>query len=187
MAKLFIPIISGTIRPGNYTSKAANFVFEESKKIEEIETILLKPDDFNLPFDGNNLEVRDPKYSEITKRADGFFIVTPEYNHSFPGTLKRFIDSELGNYKHKPVAFGGVSDGILGGARAIEALVVTVRAMELVVMKKDLRFPMVDKLFGEDGKMVKDKVEKYQEYVAASFKDLIWMAKTLKWGRENLS
>src|SRR5579864_5854122 len=132
MQKLFIPILLGTSRPKRESIKAARLVEKVGKTIEEIEVLLVDPVDYKFPYDGNDPENKDPRYSDLTKRADGFFIVTPEYNHSFPGSLKRMLDSELQNYIHKPVAFAGVSNGMFGGARAIEELVGTVREMGMV-------------------------------------------------------
>ncbi|HSW47821.1 MAG TPA: NADPH-dependent FMN reductase [Candidatus Saccharimonadales bacterium] len=183
MKKLFIPILLGTTRPGRRSYNAAKLVEKIGKGIKEIEVQLVDPLDYKFPFDGNDPENKDPRYTELTGRADAFFIVTPEYNHSFPGTLKRMLDSELKNYIHKPVAFAGVSDGIFGGARAIEALIRTVREMGMVATFSDVYFPQVQNTFDEKGNLLDDKVIKRIE---RGFTELIWMAKALKWGRENL-
>ncbi len=87
MDKLFIPILLGTVRPKRRSLQAAQLVEKVGKTIKEIEVQLVDPKDYHFPYDGNDPENKDPKYSALTKRADGFFIVTPEYNHSFPGTL----------------------------------------------------------------------------------------------------
>ena len=183
MGKLFIPILLGTTRPKRESIKAARLVEQVGKTIDEIEVLLVDPNDYQFPFDGNDTENKDPQYSALTEKADGFFIVTPEYNHSFPGTLKRMLDSELQNYIHKPVAFAGVSDGIFGGARAIESLVTTVREMGMVATFSDVYFPQVPQLFDEKGE-IKDKG--YIRRIERAYTELIWMAKALKWGRENL-
>lgn len=183
MSKLYIPIIEGTKRIQRKSIHAAKLVYEVGKTIDEIEVELLDPNDFNFPGDGNDPEGKDPKYTAITKRADGFFIVTPEYNHGYPGSLKRMLDSELKNYVHKPVAFAGVSSQMWGGVRAIEALVNTVREMGLVATFTDVQFPRVKELFDEEGKITDNK---YPDYIKATYQELIWMAKVLKWGRENL-
>src|SRR5581483_10997310 len=117
MAKLFIPVLLGTTRPKRESLKAARLVESVGKTIKEIEVQLVDPGEYTFPFDGNDPENKDPRYTELTARADGFFIVTPEYNHSFPGTLKRMLDSELENYNHKPVALAGLSDRMFGGVR----------------------------------------------------------------------
>lgn len=181
MSTLFIPIIEGTTRVKRESIHAARFILEVSKEIPGIETVLVDPNDFTLPGDGNDPESKDPKYTELTLKADAFFIVAPEYNHSFSGSLKRLLDSELTNYKHKPVAFAGVSSGMIGGARAIEALTMTTRKMGLVTLSHDVHFPFVQDLFNEDGS-VKDQA--YVERVKKVFTELIWMANALKTARE---
>ncbi len=183
MDKLFIPVIEGTTRPQRLSIHAARFVEQVGKGIEEIEVQLIEPGDFNFPGDGNDPEGKDPRYTALTEKADAFFIVTPEYNHSFPGSLKRMLDSELGNYIHKPVAFAGVSDGLWGGVRAIEALVHTVREMGMVATFTDVQFPRVQEIFNEKGEL---QDEAYERRVKRTYEELIWMAKVLKSGRDNI-
>jgi NAD(P)H-dependent FMN reductase len=183
MAKLFIPVLLGTVRPKRESIKAARLVEEVGKSIDEIKVQLVDPADYHFPFDGNDPENKDPRYSALTAKADGFFIVTPEYNHSFPGTLKRMLDSELANYIHKPVAFAGVSNGIFGGARAIESLIPTVREMGMAVTFSDVYFPQVQNLFDDNGNILD---EGYTRRINRAYEELIWMAKSLKWGREHL-
>jgi NAD(P)H-dependent FMN reductase len=183
MDKLFIPILIGTTRPKRRSMQAARLVEKIGKGIEGVTVQLVDPSEYDFPNDGNDPENKDPRYSDLTARADGFFIVTPEYNHSFPGSLKRMLDSELANYIHKPVAFAGVSDGIFGGARAIEALVTTVREMGMVATFSDVYFPQVQNLFDEEGQVLD---EGYARRIERAFSELVWMAKALKYGRENL-
>jgi len=183
MAKLFIPVIEGTTRPKRESIRAAKLVFKVGQEFKDVETMLVDPNDFKLPYDGNDDENKDPRYTKITAKADGFFIVTPEYNHGYPGSLKRLLDSELENYIHKPVAFAGVSNGLWGGVRAIEALVNSVREMGMVATFTDVQFPRVQDLFDDKGELL-DK--KYIKRVKRTWEELIWMAKVLKYGREKI-
>lgn len=184
--KLNIAILAGTTRVQRESIKAAHYVADFGRKIPEIEIVFVDPKDFSFPADGNDPEGKDPRYSEITKNADGFFIVTPEYNHSFPGSLKRMLDSELENYVHKPVALAGASNGGWGGVRAVEALVTTVREMGLAATFTSVYFPRVQNLFDEQGQLKPENVELYERNLTFAFNELIWMAKTLKIGRESL-
>lgn len=183
MKKLKITIIEGTTREKRMSIHAARLVYEVAQSMDEIEATLVDPKDFNLPGDGNDPESQDPRYSKITAESDGFFIVIPEYNHSFPGSLKRLLDSELKNYIHKPVAFAGVSAGPWGGIRGIENLVPVVREMGMAVTFTDVQFPNIGKVFNEAGEL---QDEKYKERITRSLTELIWMAKSLKYGRENI-
>jgi len=183
MQKLYIPVLAGTTREQRKSIHAARLVAEVGNTFEEVETGVVDPKDFNFPGDGNDPGAQDPRYSAITKRADGFFIVSPEYNHSFPGSLKRMLDSELKNYIHKPAAFAGVSAGPWGGVRGIESLVNVVRELGLVATFTDMQFPKVQELFDENGVL---QNEAYREYVKGAWIELIWMTKTLQHGRQNI-
>jgi NAD(P)H-dependent FMN reductase len=62
--------------------------------------------------------MKEPKFSATIERCDGLIIVTPEYNHGYPGLLKHALDMNLKEYIHKAVGICGVSAGPFGGARA---------------------------------------------------------------------
>ena len=183
MSKLYLPVLAGTTREQRKSIFAARLVAEVGNTFDEVETEVIDPKDYYFPGDGNDPEGKDSRYTAVTERAVGFFVVTPEYNHSIPGTLKRMLDSELENYIHKPVAFAGVSSGQWGGVRAIEALNTAVREMGMVSTFADMHFPHVQDLFDEDGVLLN---EKYRDYIKAAWVELIWMAKTLEHGRQNI-
>lgn len=183
MTKLFIPVLLGTTREQRKSFPAAQLVAEVGASLENVETLLVDPKDFNFPGDGNDPEGKDPRYSAIVARADGFFIVSPEYNHSFPGSLKRMLDSELELYIHKPVAFAGTSSGQWGGVRAIEQLVLATRETGLASIFTDMHFPRVQELFDDNGQLLD---ESYRRYTLSTWTELVWMAETLKYGRENV-
>lgn len=172
--ELHIPVIVGTARPDRKSIRPAMFIYEFLQNREGITSELVDPKDFNLPFDGESEEVKDPKYTKITDKADAFVIVSPEYNHSFPGSLKRLLDSELKNYNHKAVALAGVSAGPWGGIRAIEALLGVVRELGLVVTHTDM-------MFTDSYNITEDILKKnYKERVEKAIDELIWMAIALK-------
>ncbi|MDB5185631.1 MAG: NADPH-dependent reductase [Candidatus Saccharibacteria bacterium] len=183
MDRLYIPILVGTVREQRKSIDAAHLIEQVGKTIEGIEVELVDPKDFTFPGDGNDPEGKDPRYTAIVTRADGFIIVTPEYNHSFPGTLKRMLDSELDLYTHKPVAFAGVSNGGWGGVRVIESLLSPVRTMGMVASFRDMQFPRVQDLF-DDNDQLQD--EAYIDRIKAFYEELIWMTKVLKAGRETI-
>lgn len=185
--KLVIAVLAGTMRQKRESVKAARYVAEIGRSLPGVEVIFVDPADFTFPDDGDDTEGKDPHYTEITSRADAFLIVTPEYNHSFPGHLKRMLDSEWDNYAHKPVALIGASSGNWGGVRVVEALVPVVRTMGLVPVSISAYFPHVQDMFVDDqGTIMPELAERTNKQVASVYNELLWMARTLKWGRENV-
>ncbi|MDX1766354.1 MAG: NAD(P)H-dependent oxidoreductase [Candidatus Saccharimonadales bacterium] len=185
MDKLVIPIILGTTRQQRRSIHVANYLVEAGNKRPDVETFLVDPKDLNFPGDGNDEEGKNPRYTEITAKADGFMIVVPEYNHSFPGSLKRMLDSELKNYIHKPVGFAGVSSGRFAGVRAIEALISPVRELGLVATFADIHVGNSYDAFDDDGKMSDETAKFLPKSAKKGWDELVWMAKVLKHGREN--
>jgi len=180
---LQIAVLAGTTRKQRVSIHAAKLVAEIGREQRGVEITFVDPVDFHFEGDGNDPEGKNPRYTEIVKKAEAFFIVTPEYNHSFPGSLKRMLDSELEYYIHKPVAFAGCSSQRWGGVRAIEALTLTVRELGLVATFTDMHFPQVETLFDAEGELMDPA---YRKYIETSYEELIWMAQAMKWGREHL-
>jgi NAD(P)H-dependent FMN reductase len=181
-----IAVLAGTTREQRESIKAAWYIAEFGRHLPGVEIVFVDPKEFYFPGDGNDPEGKDPRYTEIVARADAYFIITPEYNHSFPGTLKRMLDSELALYNHKPVAFAGASNGNWGGVRAVEALVPAVRETGLVVLSWDVYFPFVQKMFDENNAMLPEFRDRYDRNVGKIYKELVWMARLFKEGRRQL-
>lgn len=182
---LFIPIILGTNREGRMSEKVAKFVVSEIEKRDDIETQLFDVRDFKFPESGYGQSIKGkfPEYTSAVEKADGVLFVVPEYNHGYPGTIKSVLDTLFPEYKHKAAGIVGVSGGPWGGVRAIENLIPVLVACGMSVAIPSLNFPNVGEQFNEDGS-VKDGV--FYERTKAFLDELAWVARTLKWGRENL-
>ncbi|MDB5187353.1 MAG: NADPH-dependent reductase [Candidatus Saccharibacteria bacterium] len=181
---LTIAVIAGTTRQQRQSIKATHYIADFARQLPGVEVIFVDPTEYQFDGDGNDPEGKDPRYSEITARADAFFIITPEYNHSFPGSLKRMLDSELANYNHKPVAIAGVSNGNWGGVRAVEQLCLAIRELGLVVMSWDVYFPYVQNIFNDDNSIKDEHKERYEKQLSKLFAELVWFADVLKTKRE---
>jgi len=156
------------------------------KKRDDLETRLFDTADFDLPQRDYGQEIKDAfrEWRDAIVEADGLVIVTREYNHGYPGTLKAVLDLLLREYVHKAVAFVGVSAGPWGGVRVIEAMVPMVRELGLAVTFTDLNFPYVQKSFDQAGRLLDPAFEQRGK----DFLDeLVWMATALRWGRENVA
>ena len=185
MDKLLLPVLLGTNRKDRNSVHPARWLIGEMQKRPDIETRLFDVSEFALPQGdyGQGLKNSFPEWRDTIIKADGLVIVAPEYNHGYPGSLKAVLDLLLPEYIHKAVAFVGVSAGPWGGTRVIEAMVPMVRELGLAVTFSDLNFPKIQNTFDLDGKLLDLAFEKR----AQDFLDeLVWMSRTLKWGRENV-
>lgn len=183
--KLNIPILLGTNRQLRQSVQVAHWLKTKVEERTDIDTVLFDVADFALPQHNYGQEIKEqfPEWRDSIVKADGLIIVTPEYNHGYPGILKSVLDLLLREYVHKAVAFVGVSAGPWGGTRVIEAMVPMVRELGLAVTFSDLNFTFVQRAFDAAGKPVDPAFEQRSK----DFLDeLVWMARALKWGRENL-
>jgi NAD(P)H-dependent FMN reductase len=119
---------------------------------------------------------------EILAAADGFVIVTGEYNHSVPAALKNLLDHYQSEYLYKPSAIVTYSAGPFGGVRAL----VNMRGImaELGSPAIPSAFPVsaVFKAFDDDGNAV-DKA--YDERVGKFLDEYEWYARALKRERDD--
>jgi NAD(P)H-dependent FMN reductase len=183
--KLSIPILLATNRRDRSSEHPAKWVFSKMQEREDIEPVYFDVRDFKLPQDHYGMEIGDdfPEWRDAIIKADGLVIVTPEYNHGYPGILKSVLDLLLKEYIHKAVAFVSVSAGPWGGTRVCEALLPVVRELGLAVTFTDLQFPSVRSKFDESGNLLD---QAYERRVKGFLDELVWMGRTLKWGRENV-
>ncbi len=183
--KLNIPLLLGTNRSDRRSVHVAQWLHKQMKKRPDIESTLFDVRDFALPQDNYGTDIKDrfPDWRDAIVNADGLVIVTPEYNHGYPGTLKSVLDLLLKEYIHKSVALVGVSASPWGGTRVIESMVPMVRELGLAVTFTDLNFPMVESKFDESGNLLD---QAYEKRSSAFLDELVWMSSALKWGRENL-
>lgn len=185
MDKLLLPVLLGTNRKKRNSVHPAKWLVGEMEKRPEIETRLFDASDFAFPQDDYGQEIKGlfPEWRDTIIKADGLVIVTPEYNHGYPGALKAVLDLLLKEYIHKAVAFVGVSAGPWGGTRVIESMVPMVRELGLAVTFSDLNFAKVQNTFDAEGKLLDPA---FEQRAKGFLDELVWMATTLKWGRENV-
>lgn len=180
---IFIPLLLGTTRKGRASENVAKFVYGEIKKHEDIETEFIDLRDLKFTADDAGEAIKDPRFSAAMERADGLVLVVPEYNHGYPGLLKHALDTNLKEYIHKAVGICGVSAGVFGGTRMIQNLLPVMRELGLVTIFWDGNFSTADKLFDENGTLLEPA---YVKRIDQFLKELIWMSKVLRYGRENV-
>ena len=178
---LNILIILGASRPDSQSAKVAHFIQQLLTDRSGVDPALVAVSDFQLDFDG---QASLPKFHQQLEQADALLIVTPEYNHSFPGKLKTLLDTEFAVYKHKPVAIASVSSGQFGGVRAVEALTPVLTLFGMIVTGLNLHFPNITQVFDETGQPVDRKTIERSQVV---IEDLIYLTKLVKAGQQAIS
>lgn len=123
-----IIVIAGTNRPGSNARRVAELLVAHYRSADgaavELYSLAEMPAEL---FDPSSYATKPRAWQAVQDRvvaSAGLHVVTPEYNGSFPGVLKYFIDMLKfpESFEHKPVAFTGEAAGIWGGFRAVEQL-----------------------------------------------------------------
>ena len=181
-SKLFIPILLATGRNERQSEKVANYTLKQMQAFGfDTQIVDVRDHMQNRTIPNWQDPVPSKGWSEIMNRADGLIIVSPEYNHSFPGEFKIVFDQLFDEYKKKPVSICAVSDGDLGGARLIEQLWIVVLAAGMVPTSQAVRFAKVKELFDPSGVMLDRKFEKRMRKM---MEETEWYARALKVARE---
>jgi NAD(P)H-dependent FMN reductase len=181
--RLNIPVILGTTRKGRMSAHVARFMVGQIERRQGVATELIDIGEIPMPIDDAGDGVKDGAFSEKMARADALVIVTPEYNHSFPGLLKHVLDTCLKEYIHKAAGIVGVSAGPFGGVRAIQDFLPVIRELGMVNIFWDVNFGNVASVFDESGKLLDHAFTKRADKF---LNELVWMAKTLRYGRVNI-
>jgi len=179
---LSIPVVLGTQRTGRMSEHAAHVVLDELRRRPEVETELIDAASLPIPHDEAGAAAKDPVFAEAMNRADAIVIVAPEYNHGYPGLLKHVLDTNLPEYIHKAAGVVGVSAGIFGGARMIQDLLPVLRELGLVTIFWDVNVNNARTRFDDGGELVDDSFLAIDKFLD----ELVWMATTLRYGRENV-
>jgi NAD(P)H-dependent FMN reductase len=124
-----ITVITGTTRQGRFSEKVTRWVVDYLAARGDFSVDLIDLRDYPLPFFDQAppaRTLRDYPNEDVARlgraidEADGFVVLTAEYNHGYPAVLKNALDHTFVEWQRKPIAFIGW--GNVGGARAIEQL-----------------------------------------------------------------
>lgn len=151
-----ITIISGTNRPNSNARLLAAIYGRllNSRHIPfQILDLIDLPPDFVFSALYHNAG-KNSEYNTLNKlieETDKFVFIVPEYNGSFPGVLKAFIDglSFPGSFKNKKAALVGISTGSQGGALALSHLTDIFHYMGMHVLAAKPRLNYISKNLSE--------------------------------------
>lgn len=173
-----IVVILGSIREGRVNDRVAIWVTSQLKLHGFAPEILDPADPELLPVQIGNAEAIGRLRARMAE-ADGFVIVTPEYNHAEPGHLKTLIDAVIEEWHTRPVgliSYGGIS----GGLRAVEALRVILAELHTVTLRDTVSFTSPWRRFDELGRIADPEAAAAAEAAMATFSNrLRWWVDAL--------
>lgn len=186
---LNIKVILGSTKDQRFGEVVFNFVKVQLGIFQNINIEYIDIKDLNLPFFREAVSPKKEvsknpnvlKWAKKVKEADGFLIITPEYNHGYPAELKNALDFLYDDWNKKPVGF--VSYGTVGGARAVEQLRAVAIELQMAPIREGLHFLKHWELFDTNGTLKKGFLEEYQTKFYNLFEQLVWWSVTLKEGR----
>ncbi|GAA2427438.1 NAD(P)H-dependent oxidoreductase [Streptomyces macrosporus] len=185
---LRLAVIIGSVREGRFGPTVANWFVTQAEKFGRFDVDVIDLADWPLPVvmpgwdtepDAETARIRE-ELSRRVARADAYAVVTPEYNHSFPASLKNTIDWFREEWFAKPVgliSYGGQG----GGLRAAEHLRQVFAEVHAMTVRNSLSFHNAWDVFGPDGQ------PRDEEAAASAAKDMLsqmdWWGTVLREGR----
>ena len=171
-----IVTIIGSVRPGNYTSKALALVHDEIRKNDKITLDIIDPATLDLPMPG--LGADSPvaaRLQETVAAATGVILATPEYHGGYSSVIKLVIEN-LGFpsvLAGKPIALLGVAAGQIGAIKSLENLRGVCSHVGAIVLPGPVSVAGVQQLFDDDGRCLDERVEKRIRGTAAGLIEYI--------------
>jgi NAD(P)H-dependent FMN reductase len=184
-------VIYGSARKARQGIKAARFVASKLGQRGHAVSVV-DSEHYDLPLLDRMHKEYEPgaapdnmaAISKLLTAADGFVIVSAEYNHSVPGALKNLLDHFQSEYLYKPSAIVTYSAGPFGGVRAL----VNLRAIlaELGTPSIPSAFPVsrIHRAFDDDGNALD---ESYDKRIVKFLDEYEWYAEALRHKRSSAS
>src|SRR3954471_12570738 len=180
---LLIPVLLGSVRTDRQGIKAARFIIAQLQRRGH-EPVLIDPMEKQLPlldrmYKEYPADTAPPVLEEraaLYRRADGFMIVTAEYNQSVPPALKNLLDHFLEEYFWRPSAILSYSAGRFGGVRAAVALRTILGELGMPSIPSILAIPSIGTTLPADGIVAEKWIEKSAARFLSEFE---WYAEAL--------
>ncbi|MGD9507396.1 MAG: NADPH-dependent FMN reductase [Geminicoccaceae bacterium] len=180
-------VLYGSVRSERQGIRAARFMLRQLESRGHAAT-LVDPLEVRLPLldrmykeyppDAAPPELR--RLAELYRAADGFVIISGEYNHGIPPALKNLLDHFLEEYFFRPSAIVCYSGGSFGGVRAAMQLRMTLAELGTVTIPSLFPIPKIQTAFDEDGTALDPS---YDRRVQRFLDELEWFARALQAAR----
>jgi NAD(P)H-dependent FMN reductase len=187
--RLTVPVLLGSVRRDRQGIRAARFILD-ALAAHGHEPVLVDPMELQLPLldrmykeypKGEAPEALE-RLATLYRRADGFILVSAEYNNGPPPALKNLLDHFLEEYFWRPSGIVCYSAGQFGGVRAAMQLRMILAELGMPSIPSLLPIPRIQQVLDEQGKpAAADWIGKSTDRFLAEF---AWYAQALKRRRE---
>lgn len=169
-----IGIILASTREQRAGERIARWFFRLAQQREDLVATLIDLKEWPLPFYAyskkpSEFETNYPdglahRWAKLISELDGFIVVTPEYNHGYPGALKNAIDYVYAGWNRKPVAFVSYG-GAAAGTRAVEQLRQVFVDLQAILIRTEVNFQYPKRSFPEGGEPANDAYARSAQYL----------------------
>lgn len=175
---MHIAILSASVRNGRLSHRVALHLqqYIVSTGAHTVDLLDLMEHEFPLFHERLSLQAAPAPnvvaFAERIRKADGVIVVAPEYNGSFPASLKNVIDLLTEDWRRKPIALVPVSSGAFGGTQLTTQLLFTLWKIRAWVVPGAMQVPGVKDQFQEDG--TAHDAEAWQKRCKTLVDELTW-------------
>jgi NAD(P)H-dependent FMN reductase len=181
--KAHILVILGSTREGRFGETVARWLMRQLDQWPEADFELVDLRDYPLPLYETpptaEQQATAQRWAEKIDAADGYILVTPEYNHGYPAVLKNALDHAYREWNRKPVGFVSYG-GHAAGYRAVEQLRQVAVELQMVPIREQVGIQAPWNAFDADGNLTRESTG---EAVHRMVDDLFWWTRALRQAR----
>ena len=164
---LTVPVILGSVRRDRMGIRAAHLIVQALTERGHT-PVLVDPMVVRLPLLDRMYKEHAKgeappeleRLAELYRRADGFVVVSAEYNNSIPPALSNLLDYFLEEYFWRPSAIVCYSAGQFGGVRAAMQLRMMLAELGMPSIPSILPIPHIGQALDQDGRPQDDRMAK---------------------------
>ncbi|MCI3930546.1 NADPH-dependent FMN reductase [Streptomyces sp. AN091965] len=150
-----VAVVVGSNREGRFGPVVAEWLLRHVREHQGFEVDVVDLAEVDLPTSLSHrpdaaTRAELAKVSPKLAAADAFVVLTPEYNHSYPASLKSLIDWHHPEWQAKPIAFVSYG-GLSGGLRSVEHLRPVFAELHAVTIRDTVSFHNAGALFDDEG------------------------------------
>jgi len=187
MPGLTIPILFGSVRHDRTGIRACRWIMEAITRRGH-RAVLVDAAEIELPLLDRMYKEFAPgaapaplyDLAALYARADGFLIVSGEYNHAAPAALKNLLDTFLEEYFWRPSGIACYSAGQFGGVRAAMQLRMTLAELGMSSVPSLMPIPRIAEAIDEQGRAVTPGLD---ASLARFLDEFLWYCDALAEGR----